>query len=150
MLPGTKASPGSAELVAIPAQKCPQALQAIGNWIVQAQIRPGEPIVRPLLKGGIARQERVHAASIGCIVKAAMLRHYLRLGVPAETAAEKAGRFTGHSGRVGMYVTASEAGSAPQHTAAIARHKSLGMVLRYSKRADMVKCAPHHLPGVGV
>jgi hypothetical protein len=49
-----------------------------------------------------------------------------------------------------MYVTASEAGVAPLHLAALGRHASLVMVRRYAAQADMLRAAPHRGPGVGV
>ena len=70
--------------------------------------------------------------------------------VPTDTAVLQANLYSGHSGRVGLYVSASEAGVAPQTLAALARHVSLAMVRRYADRADMLKCAPHRAAGVGV
>ena len=55
----------------------------------------------------------------------------------------EAGRFSGHSGRVGLYVSATEAGVPAQHIAALARHKSMAIVLRYAQQADLLACSPH-------
>ena len=60
----------------------------------------------------------------------------------------EAAKYSGHSGRVGFYVAASEAGAPPQHIAAIARHKTLNMARRYTAKADMLKKnAPHPIAG---
>ena len=37
-----------------------------------------------------------------------------------------------------------------QHIAALARHKSLAMALRYTRQAELLRCAPHAQVGVGV
>jgi hypothetical protein len=67
-----------------------------------------------------------------------------------DKAEAEATKYSGHSVRVGFYVAASEAGAPPQHIAAIAPHKTLNMARRYSEKANMLKNAPHRLPGVGV
>jgi hypothetical protein len=101
-------------------------------------------------RGGSIGAGRLHAGNVGSIIKRAMARHFQRMGLPAEDAVAQAKLFSGHSGRVGMYVTASEAGVGLQPLAALARHASLAIARRYSEQADMLKCAPHKAPGVGV
>jgi hypothetical protein len=79
-----------------------------------------------------------------------MARHLQQAGHAAGDAVWQARRFSGHSGRVGLYVSASEAGVPAQHIAALARHKSMAMALRYPRQAEVLCCAPHTRPGVGV
>jgi len=79
-----------------------------------------------------------------------MARHFQRMGLTTEAAVVRAKEFSGHSSQVGMYVSACEAGVAPQKVAALARHASLPMVRRYAAQADMMSNAPHRTPGVGV
>jgi len=66
-----------------------------------------------------------------------------------ESSLAKAERFSGHSGRS---VSMSQRARLVSRTApcALARHASLAMVRRYAAQADMLKCAPHRSPGVGV
>jgi hypothetical protein len=92
----------------------------------------------------------MHPTSLGTVIKARIVLHLRALGAPRDKAEAEAAKYSGHSGRVGFYVAASEAGAPPQHIAAIARHKTLNMARRYSEKADMLKNAPHRLPGVGV
>lgn len=150
VLLGSKAAQGQAQRVVIPAAANPVALGAIRAWVDEAGIEAGEALLRPIAASGSVRAGQLDAASVGGIVRRAMQRHFQRRGATAAEARVQARRFSGHSGRVGLYVTASEAGAAPQHIAAIARHASMAMALRYGRRADLLRCAPHHLPGVGV
>jgi integrase len=150
VLLGSKASQAAPEVVAIPSAAVPRALAAVQTWIELAGIGIGEPLLRPLTRAGGPRQERLHVTSVGGIVKRAMARHLLRTGMAAGEALVEAGRFSGHSGRVGFYVSAAEAGASPQHVAAVARHGSLAMARRYARRANLFRCAPHLVDGVGV
>ena len=101
-------------------------------------------------RGGSIGTNRLHTGNVGSVVKRAMTRHLQKMGMSADRAVLQANLFSGHSGRVGLYVSVSEAGVAPQTLAALARHVSLAMVCRYAERADMLKCAPHGAAGVGV
>ena len=150
VLLGSKSSPGHTERVVIPTGDNPLGMDAIGCWAAHACIGSGEPLFRALRRGGGVGPHRLHGSSVPRIIKAAVARHFQRLGMSRESSLVKAERFSGHSGRIGLYVTASEAGVAPQHLAALARHASLAMVRRYAAQADMLKCAPHRSPGVGV
>jgi integrase len=150
MLLGSKTSRCEPEVVTIPVAASPRALEAIRTWIEHAGIAPGEPLIRPLTRAGGIRKARIHVASVGDIIKRAMVRHLLRTGMTSTQVPAAASLFSGHSGRVGFYVTATEAGVPAQHIAAVARHRSLAMARRYAYRADILKCAPHETPGVGV
>jgi site-specific recombinase XerC len=150
VLLGSKASPGQTERVVIPTTDNPLAIEAIAGWISYARVTQGEPLLRALTRGGGVAAGQLHAGSIGRIVKCAMARHFQREGLSREVALARAASFSGHSGRVGMCVTATEAGVPHQHLAALVRHTSLAMVRRYAEQADRFKCAPHRTPGVGV
>jgi integrase len=150
VLMGSKAAPGAVQVVPIPTAPNPRALTAIEAWAAQARLEPGQPLLRPIASNGDVRPVRLGAASISGIVKRALARHFVRTGVAPAEAMRMAARFSSHSGRVGFCVAASEAGALPQHVAAVARHKSLVMAQRYGQRADLLRCAPHRLDGVGV
>jgi integrase len=147
---GSKAEHGEAETIAIPAPAAPSALRAIETWAQHARIEPGEPLLRPLTRGGSVRSDRMRPGSVSGIIKRAIARHLMRRGMPVDEALMAGSRFAGHSGRVGFYVSATEAGVAPQHIAAVARHAGLAMVRRYARRANLLRCAPHLTSGVGV
>jgi integrase len=150
VLLGSKSTPGRVEHVVIPLADSPLAIRAIQRWVDHAPILTGQSLLRPLTRGGGIGVSRLGSASVSPIVKRAMARHFRRIGLSAETAEAQAEAFSGHSGRVGICVTATEAGVPHQHLAALVRHRSLAMVRRYAERADRIKCAPHRAPGVGV
>ena len=140
---GSKAAGQCVERLAVPAHTCPGAVRAMQSWAELAQLRQGQPVLRALARGGAIRPHRLHANSVSSIVKGAVARHLVGRGALAEDAQIEAGRFSGHSGRVGLYVSATEAGAPAQHIAALARHKSMAMVLRYARQADLLACSPH-------
>jgi site-specific recombinase XerC len=150
ILLGSKAAPSEVETIAIPTASNPLAFAAIARWIDHARIEVGAPVLRALARGGGIASSRLHVGSIGSIVKRAMARHFQRIGLPPEEARARAMRFSGHSGRVGLCVTASEAGVRLQHVAALTRHASLATAGRYAAQANQLQCAPHLTPGVGV
>jgi integrase len=150
VLLGSKAAQGETEAILIPAQAIPATLQAVQDWVRHASIRPGEPLLRPITRGGAVRGVRMQVGSVSGVIKCAMARHLVRTGMPAGEAGAIASRFSGHSGRLGLYISATEAGVASEHIAALARHGSLAMARRYARRAEMLKCAPHLANGVGV
>jgi integrase len=150
VLLGSKAAPDCSERVVIPTAPSPLAFAAIARWIAWARILSGTPLLRPLTRGGSIGHGPLHAGSIGAIVKRALARHFVRAGLCPAAALRRAARFGGHSGRVGLCVAATEAGVAPQQLARVMRHASLAMLRRYAEQADMLKSAPHDLPGVGV
>jgi integrase len=129
---GSKATGQGVERLLVPAQICPCALRTIQSWADLTQARQGQPVLRALARGGAIRPDRLHTNSVSGIVKAAVARHLVRCGASPGPARAEAGRFSGHSGRVGLYVSATEAGVPAQHIAALARHKSMAMVLRYA------------------
>lgn len=150
VLLGSKASPTRLERVVIPTAVNALGIEAINSWIAAARILPGTPLLRALKCGGSSGTCRLDAGSIAPIIKRAMARHFQHTGLLSDAAKAKAASFSAHSGRIGLYVTATEAGVAPQQLAALARHGSLNMVRRYAAQADLFVCAPHRAPGVGV
>ena len=150
VLLGSKAAPCRVEHVVVPVADNPLAIRAIQRWVDHAPILAGQSLLRPLTRGGGVGANRLGASSVSPIVKCAMARHFRRAGLSPAAAEAQAALFSGHSGRVGICVTATEAGVPHQHLAALLRHRSLAMVRRYAARADRIKCAPHRVPGVGV
>ena len=150
VLLGSKASPRRMERVVVPTDANPLAMAAIERWVAAIGIAAGEPLLRAVRCNGAVGRSRLHAGNVSAIVKRAMTRHLERSGLTPDAARLRARGFSGHSGRLGMYITTVEAGVPPQHIAALARHKGMAMVRRYAARADMLKCASHHTHGVGV
>jgi hypothetical protein len=150
VLLGSKVSPCQAERLVVPLSDNPLAMAAIQRWIDHAPIMTGRALLRPLTRGSGVGANRLGASSVSPIVKCAMARHFRRMGLSPAAAEAQAASFSGHSGRVGICVTATEAGVPHQHLAALMRHRSLAMARRYAERADRIRCAPHRVPGVGV
>jgi hypothetical protein len=146
---GSKTAGHCPERLVVPTKVCQPAVDAIQQWVVLAGVEEGQPILRGLARSGSVRPERLHANSVSGIVRRAVIRHLLVRGSTVEDALRQAKGFSGHSGRVGLYVTATEAGIPAQHIAALARHKSMAMVLRYARMADQLACSPHVRPGGG-
>ena len=71
-------------------------------------------------------------------------------GYTREAAEEEAKKFSGHSGRVGMYTAASEAGVPIEAVAALARHKSLHVAQKYARHADQLRRAPSKNPALAI
>src|SRR5262245_28438978 len=122
----------------------PRAFAAIERWIAHAGIQPGTPLFRRIHpRGGLG--QRSTADGVGRAVKAALVRYYQRSGVDVVKARQLAGRYSGHSGRVGFVVASKEAGAADSDIAATTRHRSLQMIKRYGETAEQRMRAPHRL-----
>ena len=70
-------------------------------------------------------------------LKTRVARYLEACGYTREAASDEAAKYSGHSGRVGMYTT-SVAGISIE---ALARHKSLNVAQKYARRADQLKRA---------
>src|SRR5262245_42585778 len=57
---------------------------------------------------------------------------------------------SGHSGRVGLYTAASEAGIAIEAVAALVRHKSLNVAQKYARKANQLRRAPSKNPALSI
>jgi hypothetical protein len=75
-------------------------------------------------------------------IKARVARYLQARGYRLEAANAAAAKYSDHSGRVGMYTAASEAGIAIETVAALARHKSLNVAEKYARQGDQLKRAP--------
>jgi hypothetical protein len=120
------------------------------RWISHAGIAPGTPLFRPIHPRGGIRADRITADGVNRAIKAALARYYEAMGTDRETPRRLAGRYSGHSGRVGFVVAAKEAGGADSDIAATTRHKRLQMIKRYGEAADQRRRAPQRLAEVGL
>lgn len=102
---------------------CP--VKAVQQWIEHAQIVDG-PVFRPISKGGYVADQRLTAQSVSLVIKA----YAEAAGLPAE-------RFSGHSLRSGLATSAAQAGVAVQQIMAQTGHRSVGMVNRYIRNANL-------------
>jgi hypothetical protein len=130
--------------VKIPRAENPGLIAALERWIAVADIAAGEPLFRSIKKGGDVGQirGRLKSAGVNVVLKIRIARYLQSCGYTPEAALAEAEKYSGHSGRVGMYTAASEAGVAIDAVAALARHKSLNVAQKYARRADQLKRAP--------
>jgi integrase len=135
--------------VRVPRPENPGVVAAIERWVGAADIKPGEPIFRSVTKGGHIRG-RLTGDGVNVVLKARVARYLQACGYTPEAATEEAAKFSGHSGRTGMYTAASEAGIAIEAVAALARHKSLHVAQRYARNADQLKRAPSKNPALAI
>ena len=91
---------------------------------------------------------RLKDGGVNVVLKGRIARYLQACGYTPEAAAKEAAKYSGHSGRVGMYTAASEAGVAIDAVASLARHKSLNVAQKYARNADQLKRAVQE-PGAG-
>jgi hypothetical protein len=135
--------------VLVPRENNPGLVAALERWIAVASIRDGEPLFRSIKKGGHIRG-RLRDGGVSLALKARIARYLAGSGYTRDAASTEAAKFSGHSGRVGMYTAASEAGIAIDAVAALARHKSLNVALKYTRKADQMKRAPSRNPALAI
>jgi site-specific recombinase XerC len=111
--------------VKIPRAENPGLVAALERWIAVAGIRAGEPLFRSIKKGGAVQhiRDRITGDGLNKLLKARIARYLRDCGYTPEAAAKEAARYSGHSGRVGMYTAASEAGVAIEAVAELARQQ---------------------------
>jgi integrase len=123
--------------VLVPRAENPGLVAALESWVAIAGIADGEPLFRSIKKGGHIR-DRLRDGDVRVAL-------YLQAcGYTPDAAETAAAKHSGHSGRVGMYTAASEAGIPIVAVAALARHKSLNVVQKYARKAR-----PVEEPGAG-
>src|SRR5215813_10205762 len=93
---------------------------------------------------------RLRGGGVCLALKARIARYLEACGCAPDAAAAVAAKYSGHSGRVGMYTAASEAGVAIKAVAALARHKSLNVAQKYARKADQLKRAPSKNPALAI
>jgi len=135
--------------VRVPRAENPGLVAAIERWVALAGLQPGEPLFRSIKKGGSIR-ERLDAGGVNVALKGRVARYLMGVGYTVKAAAAEAARYSGHSGRVGMYTAASEAGVAIGAVAAHARHRSLHVAQKYGRKADQLKRAPSKNPALAI
>ena len=138
------------ETVRIPRADNPGWVNALEQWITGAEIQPGAPFFRSIKKGGRVEASRLSDTGVSLVVKARVSKHLVAHGWTREAADAEANKYSGHSGRVGMYVAASEAGVPIEAVAALARHKSLNVAQKYARRADQLRRAPSKNAAVAI
>jgi len=135
--------------VLVPRVNNPGLVAALERWIFISGIIPGEPLFRSIKKGGHIRG-RLRDGGVSLALKARVARYLQASGYTRDAAEAEASKFSGHSGRVGLYTAASEAGINIEAVAALARRKSLNVAQKYARKADQLKRAPSKNPALSI
>jgi integrase len=118
---------GKGRYVAIPhglhAETCP--VQALEAWLNAAAVMEG-PVFRPVRKGGSIWNSRLTGHAIAFVVK----RYAEKAGLQVDL-------FSGHSLRAGFVTSAARAGEPERRIMRQTGHKSVEMVLRYVRQANV-------------
>jgi len=117
---------GQGRKIAVPYGRsvaCP--VKAVRAWLDAAPITSG-PVFRPVGKSGAIGPDRLTAQSVALIVK----KYAEAAGLPAAT-------FSGHSLRSGLVTSAAQAGVAVHQIMAQTGHRSVDMVNRYIRDANL-------------
>jgi integrase len=123
---------------------------AIADWIAVASVAPGEPLFRRVHRSGRIGDERLDPQSVSLIIKARVRELLLAGGMSEKEAGLEAGRYAGHSLRVGFAVTAAEAGASVLAVQKALGHASPAMAGRYAHAAELARLSPHNLQGVAL
>lgn len=135
----SKTSHGMSEVVSVPRDAFTLVARAIEDWLVAAGIEPGQPVFQRMSKGGKIRG-RLSGQTVAAIVKSRIAEHgRSKHGAGRCFADFDAARFSGHSLRVGLCVSAAEAGADIRSIAGVTRRRSMVMPARYSQRADQLR-----------
>ena len=145
-----KTQAGEPLVSTVPRDGSGAAVKAIERWIGLAGVKPGEPVLRRILKGGKITDERLHPQSVTGIIQRRVAEHFERKGVPAAIAKCEAELYSGHSLRHGFCTSAAEAGASVQAIMSVTGHKSVPIVMSYTAAADRARISPHRIKGVGL
>ena len=127
-----------------------EAAKAIDRWLDRAGIAPGEPVFRSIRKGDRLQQHRLSADYVARIVKARVVGHLVRTGVPEKLARLEGQRYAAHSLRHGFATSAAEAGASTLEIASVTGHRSQAILARYVRQADKDNLRPARRNGVGL
>lgn len=148
----SKTAQEGGEQVVVPREANPRASGAILRWVREARIEPGTPLMRGLTpRGAHVTASPITGDLVGRVIRQRVHEHFLMIGDSIEDATKKSAGYSGHSGRVGFVVSATEAGVSPENIAKVTRHRpGSAMVRRYGAAADQMRTSPHKTEGVGV
>lgn len=147
----SKASNGAEpEVFAVPTAANRLAVRVIEAWLSVGEIAPGTPVLRRIRRGDRVTDSRLDAQSVSLIIRENLRMLYEHRGMAPDDAATVAARFSAHSLRVGLAVTAAEAGADSGAIQRALGHRSPQMAARYARAATLARASPHGLPGVGL
>lgn len=148
----SKTAQEGGEVVVVPRDANPWATGAILRWVREGDIKPGTPLMRQVRPRGHTVTDRpITGDLVGRVIRLRAHQFFLARGESEEAALAHAALFSGHSGRVGFVVSATNAGVHPEHIGLVTRHQpGSAMIRRYGAQAQQERNSPHRTKGVGV
>jgi integrase len=131
----SKAGNGDPVEVIVPCEDMPAACATLEAW-VSANLRPGEPVFRPINKGGEIGARRLGGRGVALIIKARMRERAIAAGQSEAEADALAELCSGHSLRAGYCTAAALAGIPEWKIRRRSRHKTAELVARYVRAAE--------------
>jgi len=132
----SKAGNGELVEVIIPCSDMPAACAALEVWVARAKLNPGEPVFRPINKGGEIGTGRLGGRSVALVIKARVRERALAVGQSEADADALAELCSGHSLRAGYCTAAALAGTPEWKIRRRSRHKTAELVARYVRAAE--------------
>jgi integrase len=120
----SKTSQVAPQQITLAAEHWPATIEWLERWLALANVQPGEPVFRPVLKGGQILTTRLASASATSIVRGLMREHLLRAGMPEAEAYLAARTYSSHSLRRGFLSASAKAGTAEGLLRQRARHRT--------------------------
>jgi integrase len=135
-LPTSKGSQTESVTIVVPCEDMRTACNTLERWAATADLQPGQPVFRPIDKGGTISPERLTDRSISRIVKVRIRKLAIAKGkteAEAETIAEA---FSGHSMRAGYATTAGAHDEPAYRIQQRMRHKSADPTTGYIRAGE--------------
>ena len=135
-LPTSKGSQTEAVTIVVPCEDMRTACDALERWVAVAGLQPGQPVFRPIDKGGTIAPNRLTDRSISRIVKARIRKlaiGQVKTEAEAETIAEA---FSGHSMRAGYATTAGAHDEPAYRIQQRMRHNSVDTTTGYIRAGE--------------
>jgi integrase len=109
----------------------PSACEALEHWTKAASLEAGEPLFRPITKGGEIGPGRLTDGSVSRIVKARVREYALIQGKSEAETLELVAAYSGHSMRAGYGTTAAMHDVPGYRIQQRMRHKSMDTTSGY-------------------
>jgi integrase len=120
----SKTSQATPQQITLAAEHWPATIEWLERWLALAQVQSGEPIFRPISKGGHILNSRLASASATAIVRGLMREHLRRTGMTEAEASLAARTYSSHSLRRGFLSASAKAGTAEGLLRQRARHRT--------------------------
>ena len=132
----SKGSQTEAVTIVVPCEDMRTACDAVERWAAAAGLQPGQPVFRPIDKGGTIAAGRLTDRSVSRIVKARIHKLAVDQGKTDDEAEAIAEAFSGHSMRAGYATTAGAHDEPAYRIQQRMRHKSADTTTGYIRAGE--------------